>query len=132
MEIIWQECHETGNGFHCIVWDKYTTIWEVDRKLNDQTFYLYRYCWPVKPMATHVCCPPKILALFLKPVAMALMSKEARARLQFHDVPESEILEVLSGYGILKDMLPTEMGGTVELNQYEWIANRRAVEMEEI
>jgi hypothetical protein len=32
----------------------------------------------------------------------------------------------------MKDMLPTQMGGTIELSQSEWIANRRAVELEEI
>jgi hypothetical protein len=49
-----------------------------------------------------------------------------------HDVAETEILEVLSQYGLEKAMLPTLMGGTVELNLEEWIANRRAVEMEEL
>jgi hypothetical protein len=68
----------------------------------------------------------------LKPVLYALMDKRARSRSLYHDVPESEILDVLSGYGILKDMLPVEMGGTVQLDQSEWIANRRAVELEEI
>lgn len=131
MEIVSQESNETGNGFNCIVWDKHTTIWDIDQKLNERNTYFYRSCWPVKATCTHVCCPPKILMLFLKPVMLALMSKEARARLKFH-VAESELLEALCGYGILGSMLPTEMGGTVELNQSEWIASRRAVELEEI
>jgi hypothetical protein len=60
------------------------------------------------------------------------MSKELRARTLTHDVPESDILPVLSAYGIMPDMLPVAMGGTVVLDQAEWIATRRATEMEEL
>lgn len=63
---------------------------------------------------------------------MALKKKTTRSRTLFHDVPESEILDVLAEYGILKNMLPTEMGGTVVLNQREWMANRWAIEIEEL
>lgn len=49
-----------------------------------------------------------------------------------HDVSEGNVLEILAEFGIKKDMLPVEMGGSVRLTQAEWIANRRAVEMEEI
>jgi len=63
---------------------------------------------------------------------MALKTKSTRHRTLFHDVPASEILDTLAGYGIIKGMVPTEMGGTVVLNQQEWIANRWAAELEEI
>lgn len=133
MELVAQESHETGNGFNCIVWDKYTTIWDIDRKLNERATYFYRCCWPVRAMATHIRCPPRIMLLFLKPAFLALMNKEDRSRLKFHDVRPSEIVESLSGYGILKDHLPTEMGGRVELgDQREWIEMRRAIELEEL
>jgi hypothetical protein len=60
------------------------------------------------------------------------MDKRIRSRTLFHDVPESQIVDILSSYGILKEMLPTEMGGTVRLNQAEWMASQRAAESEEI
>ena len=63
---------------------------------------------------------------------VAFADKRFRARTIAHDVSENEILDVLSKYGIQKEMLPTEMGGSIELNRSEWIANRWAVEMEEI
>jgi hypothetical protein len=68
----------------------------------------------------------------IKRITKALMDRHTRSRVLEHDVPESQILDVLSHYGIMKDMLPTEMGGTIELNQAEWIASRRATELEEI
>lgn len=49
-----------------------------------------------------------------------------------HDVPENEIIEVLSNYGIYRDMLPTDMGGTVKLDLDEFVANRFATELEEL
>ena len=50
----------------------------------------------------------------------------------YHNVPETEIIESLSQYGILGSMLPTEMGGRVEFSQTEWLSQRRSIEMEEI
>jgi hypothetical protein len=67
-----------------------------------------------------------------KPIIYALMNKQTRSRSVIHDVPDSLIIQDLSIYGILKDMLPIEMGGTIPLNQSEWIFNRRALEIDEI
>jgi len=60
------------------------------------------------------------------------MDTRGRSRIAVHDVPENENAEALSDYGIEKHMLPTEMGGSFEFNPSEWIANRRAAEMEEL
>lgn len=63
---------------------------------------------------------------------MALKTKSTRSRTLFHDVPSSDILTVLSDYGILPAHLPVEMGGNVRLDHREWIENRWATELEEI
>lgn len=69
----------------------------------------------------------------LKPIVYALADKRARSRAVIHDVSESETLgKNLASFGILKDMLPTEMGGSLKLDLPEWMENRRAVELEEI
>jgi hypothetical protein len=62
----------------------------------------------------------------------ALKTRSSRSRTLMHSVSEEKILETLADYGILESMLPTEMGGTLEFDQCDWIAQRRAVEMEEI
>jgi hypothetical protein len=62
----------------------------------------------------------------------SVMDKHARSRTLFHDVPESQLLDVLSDYGILKEGLPTEMGGAILLDQAEWMASRRTAELGEI
>ena len=60
--------------------------------------------------------------------------KPGPAHCLIHDVPENEILGALSEYGISKEILPTMMGGGVDLDVWlpTWIAQRRALEMEEI
>lgn len=63
---------------------------------------------------------------------MALTDKRARARTLIHDVPESDIVKVLENYGILKSMLPTDVGGDVVLDHVGWIAERRVAELDEI
>lgn len=68
----------------------------------------------------------------MKPVIFAMMNKRTRARTLMHDVRESEYVSVLSGFGITKGMLPTDMGGDVAVDVSAWIANRRAEEMKEI
>jgi hypothetical protein len=60
------------------------------------------------------------------------VDKHARFRIVKHDVPQDEILNVSPSYGSRKGMLPPAMGGTVVLNQAEWIATRGATELEKI
>ncbi len=55
-----------------------------------------------------------------------------RTRNTMHDVIPAKLADSLSPFGITKDMLPMHMGGTIQLNPSDWIAERRAIEMEEI
>jgi len=68
----------------------------------------------------------------MRPIISALTDIRSRARTTFHDVPPNAIIDVLSKYGIQKDMVSTEMGGTVVLDDREWIENRQALELEEL
>jgi hypothetical protein len=115
-----------------VVWLKNGTIWDYDTKIYDRMDYFEVNAWPIRPCAFHACCAPSFVHRFVKPVIFALKDKESRSRTLFHDVPESELFDVLSSYGIAKDMMPTDMGGNLEFDQSEWIANRRAAELEEI
>ena len=69
---------------------------------------------------------------FLPQILSAAADKQSRARMLFHTVPENELLSILSGYGLQHDMLPTDIGGSLEFHMSEWIENRRANELEEI
>jgi hypothetical protein len=127
------ENNESSSGLVVVGWLKDFTMWDWDHNLYlDGMAYFDRTSWPVKVIACHLCCPPWIMVNVIQPLLNAVCDKRLRERKQEHNVHESQILSVLSPYGIMKDMLPTEMGGTIELNQSEWIANRRATELEEI
>jgi len=122
------------DDFVWILWQKNTTIWVYDRTVLTYIPYYYASCWPIRQMPTHVCCANKFLRRIIKPVINATLNRDGRSRTLIHDVPESEILSVLAEYGILNHMLPTYMGGTVDLDPWlsTWVDHRRAIEMEEI
>ena len=133
MEVISQENTDANSGFVVISsHNKGTTIWDYDRLVYDHFFYYEKSCFPVQCIGAHSCRPPSLILQIMKPVIYALMDKRLRTRAVVHNVPTNEILDALSTFGIMKDMLPTEMGGTIYLNQSEWMTARRAVEMEEI
>jgi hypothetical protein len=132
IEVTSKENTDVRSGFVMICWDKKKAFASYDIAVDFRVPILERRCWPVRTIAAHVCSPPWFAARVLKPVGYALLDKHKRSRIIIHDVPESQILDALSSYGILKHMLPVEMGGTVLLNQAEWISNRRAVELSEI
>jgi len=119
-------------GFTMLSWDKKTSVWDFDLNLHMRIFYFNRNAWPIKALPTHLCCPPQMLVRILKPGLNALMDTMARSRTILHDVPEDEIVSALSRYGILKYMIPTEMGGTMQHDIGEWIAQRYAAELEQI
>lgn len=116
-----------------VMWDLKTSLFDYDRRACDRMIYFDTSAWPIKISAFHACCSPAFMTQIIKPLMFALKDRESRQRTLFHDVPASEIINILAKYGIDKDMLPTYMvGGTLELNLLEWITERRAIELEEI
>jgi hypothetical protein len=132
IEVTAQENTDVRSGVVMICWDKNKVFASYDCVVNYRVPIFERNCWPIRTIATHACSPPWFVARVLKPILYALMDKHSRSRIILHDVPESQILNALSSYGILKHMLPIEMGGTVLLDQAEWMTNRRAAELSEI
>ena len=122
---------EKNTGIVQILWFKGATIWDYDLRVYDRLAYMMSNCFPIHFKANHLCCPPRVARL-IKPIIHSFMSKDMRIHTIQHDVPENEIIEVLSNYGIYRDMLPTEMGGTVKLDLDEFVANRFAIELEEL
>lgn len=132
IEVASHQNTDIGSRVVQIMWDRHTTLWDYDGQVYDRMNYFDTSAWPVRIAAFHDCCPPKFMLRIIKPLMFALKDKESRSRTLFHDVPENDITQVLSSYGIQKDMLPTDMGGSLVLDQSDWIASRRAAELEEI
>lgn len=132
IEVAAQNCTDVRSGFVYIGWMKNCSVWDFGSKLFGRLSHYETHCWPMKFVAAHMCGSSNALTRIVSPVCKALMDRRGRSRMLIHDVSEGNVLEILAEFGIKKDMLPVEMGGSVRLTQAEWIANRRAVEMEEI
>jgi hypothetical protein len=130
IELLAQANTDVRSGAVMVVWDKDFTIWDYDQRLYERMTYFDMNCWPVKVIACHVFIAPWFMIKVVKPFLNALRDKQSRSRTLLHGDSDSQLLDILSNYGILKEMLPTEMGGNLQLNQAKWIANRRAVELE--
>lgn len=131
-EVTAQSNTDVRSGIVRVCWLKDSTIWDFNYRFHEQFDYFDANCWPVRILAHHVCCASWLHVKVIKPIVESLREKHIRSRTRIHDCPENQLLNVLSEYGILNDMLPTVMGGTVRLDQAEWIANRRAAELNEI
>lgn len=132
IEVAAQESIAVDCGIVQLLWERHTSLFDYDPKMHDAIALYLKTCWPVKMTASHICCPPRIPIKVLKPIMHFMLGKEMRTRVLIHDVPEHEIAQVLSRFGILNDMLPIHMGGTIRLDQQQWMAERRSIEIEEI
>jgi hypothetical protein len=65
------------------------------------------------------------------PIIRLFMSERMRNRIHLHhDSADANFLTKLNEkYGLSKDVLPTELGGSVALDSLGWIEERKCVEM---
>lgn len=127
-----RENTDISSGIVILAWHPTSTIWSFDRKAYDHMVRFEQTCWPIQCISHHICCPTSVVMRVIKPIVFAFMDARTRTRSVVHDVPENEIANALLEYGIRKEMLPTGMGGTVEIDMMKWTADRRATEMEEL
>jgi len=79
---------------------------------------------PIRLSGAHICQPPAFIRLVLPLVKMA-MGERLRKRILFHTGSCEDVQKTLEPYGLTKDILPTELGGDVVLDQDAWLAARR-------
>jgi len=88
-----------------------------DRKLSSALLHFINNCSPFRTVAVHHFFDSPILGFIIQFV-MYLMGKEFRQRYCLHRGLRSneERVAALDNFGITKDMLPTIMGGTIQLD----------------
>lgn len=124
-----------ANGsFVWIIQEKVSPVWSYDRYLISHVPYYRKSCWPMKEMPSHSFCSNTFMRRVVKPLLLATMGKAGRCRHTTHDVPKNGMFETMNEFGIEREMLPTSVGGTVDLDKWlpVFIAQRRAIEMEEL
>lgn len=129
-----RENKDPDGTFVRILMEKHDSLHHFDCFTVRRAYYYWMHCWPVSNLPRHQCCSSLIMRKVGRPLCYGLMDRAARARVVIHDVPESGLLGSLSKYGITAPMLPTNMGGLIDLAAWlpRFIAQRRAIEMEEI
>lgn len=117
-------------GFVRIVWGEHnsTMCWNFDYRILLYTHRFLREVWPIKVVADHILGVPQFIVRALKPVAWMAKGKRLRSRTMLH--VGLTCFDDLSTCGILKEMLPVEMGGGLKFDWDEWISDRIASEME--
>ena len=128
MEMASTRYDDVSSGYIAIAWLHNGTLWDYDHHAYSHIPQYQDSCFPIQKVAAHDCCPPSLALKLMKPIISALLTKRTRLRTVQHCVPKGEIFGSLSEYGILGHMLPTDMGGSVRLDQAEWMTDRRAVE----
>ena len=118
IEILVRESNDPDCSFVRIFMEKYNSLWHYDSFFVRHVPYYFRFCWPAPNIPTHKCCSNLFMRKVGLPLAYSAMSKADRARTIIHDVPDSELIETLSQYGIMAHMLPINMGGLVDLDAW--------------
>jgi len=99
----------------------------MDRKFVRKLAKCIQGAIPVRLAAIHICDPPFIFKIVM-PIIKVLLIKRVRRRLKFHFGPagSEKMMGQLERYGLGKDVVPTELGGTVVLCHTEWLRKRAA------
>jgi hypothetical protein len=118
-----------AKGYIRIYSFKGATAWDLDGNLYRGYMHLIKDAFPVSARATHLVGLSPAMLKILR-VAIRSWNREFRSRTVLHDVPESQLVEALAQYGIPKEVIPVELGGTYEHDHSKWLAKRRAIEKE--
>lgn len=81
---------------------------------------------PVRLSGAHVCQPPGFFRMLIPLVKLA-MGERLRQRIRFHTGSCRDVQKTLEPYGLTRDILPTELGGNVVLDQDAWLEARRSI-----
>jgi hypothetical protein len=103
-----------------------TTLWDYDRRFERDFFNMERFFIPVKFCGIHCGAVHDLIARILKPIGFAHMSKEMRVRAVVTPLKDEALAASLEKYGLHKEAIPIEMGGTCQYSHCDWLAKRRS------
>lgn len=80
---------------------------------------------PLRLSGIHICYPPYFVSMVL-PIVKMFMPSRMQKRIRFHSGSKDEVVQVLDQeFGLTPTMLPTEIGGSLELDHKAWLAKRK-------
>mmetsp|Transcript_4392 Transcript_4392/g.9291 ORF Transcript_4392/g.9291 Transcript_4392/m.9291 type:complete len:327 (-) Transcript_4392:489-1469(-) len=81
---------------------------------------------PLRVAAFHICRPPWFQHLVLICLKLYLGPRLA-SRIKEHHGSNEEVLQKLESYGIMKESVPTVLGGDVVLDNESWLEDRKKI-----
>ena len=110
-------------GIVFLVYLRNTFVRHFDRSLVSLLANSIRGILPVRVSAIHIFHAPYLFEVLFDVVSL-LLGERLTKRMKMYNGEDEAIHNQLEDYGILPNRLPAELGGTLELNQDRWIAER--------
>ena len=115
------------HGVVFVVFPHHAKMSQIDRGLMKLVTSSIKACLPIRLSAMHICHPPTFFAMVF-PLMKLFMGERLRKRIQVHTGNDEKVLNHIEKFGLTRDTLPTDLGGTVTLNPKEWVQTRLAAE----
>uniref|UniRef100_A0A7S4MWC3 CRAL-TRIO domain-containing protein n=1 Tax=Odontella aurita TaxID=265563 RepID=A0A7S4MWC3_9STRA len=102
-------------------WDKFDP-----RTYRQLTALLFHYTASMG-RAMH-CCHPTRHHHVVTPIMKMMFRSRGRKRFKIHSGSDEEVLRSLAEFGLGAEVVPNEMGGTLDPNPIRWLSNRMLLE----
>jgi CRAL/TRIO domain len=112
------------NGMIFLAWPHHARFPQLDRALAKIVLGSIQGALPVRLSAFHLCQPPSFFKLIF-PITKLFLTDRTKKRLKVHVGSTSEVAAKLASFGLSKDDLPEQIGGTVKLDVEKWLKERR-------
>ena len=83
---------------------------------------------PLRLSGIHILYPPYFVSMVL-PIVKMFMPERMQKRIRFHS--KNVIPTLTQDFGLTPDILPKEIGGTLDWNHAAWLEERRSQEQKE-
>ena len=80
--------------------------------------------FPIRRCSIHICNASPLVSYVLYPVALRLTSKNVRLRTRLHRGSGDDLLRSLAEFNLPRDRVPSDLGGSVVLNIYQFLIDR--------
>jgi CRAL/TRIO domain len=114
------------HGMIFLAWPHHAKFSQFDRAMAKLVLGSIQGTLPVRLSAFHLCQPPSFFKLIF-PIVKLFLTNRTKQRLKVHFASTAdEIAATLASFGLSRDDLPEQIGGTVNLDVEKWLKQRRS------
>eukprot|EP00584_Thalassiosira_punctigera_P005952 CAMPEP_0172540764 /NCGR_PEP_ID=MMETSP1067-20121228/11699_1 /TAXON_ID=265564 ORGANISM="Thalassiosira punctigera, Strain Tpunct2005C2" /NCGR_SAMPLE_ID=MMETSP1067 /ASSEMBLY_ACC=CAM_ASM_000444 /LENGTH=340 /DNA_ID=CAMNT_0013326677 /DNA_START=60 /DNA_END=1082 /DNA_ORIENTATION=+ len=112
-------------GVVFLVYLRHACVRHFDRSLVKAIANSIKGVLPVRVSVIHIFHPPYLFEVLFEVVSL-LLGERLTKRMKMYSGEDSAIHDKLTDFGILPSRLPVELGGALDLDQDQWIAERES------